>query len=94
MRLRHIFGYIIGGVEGLLLARVVLRLFAARPDNLFVRVFLDLTTPLLAPLKFLDLGQPRYGATLELSTLALILLLALVAVAVGLVRRSTDRSVL
>jgi hypothetical protein len=78
MRVRHIVAYIIGGVEGLLLARVVLRLFAARPDNSFVRVFLDLTELLHAPLGFLDSGQPRYGATLELSTLALIMLLALV----------------
>jgi hypothetical protein len=94
MRVRHIVAYIIGGIEGLLLARLVLRLFAARPDNQFVRVVLDATGPLLAPLTFLDSGQPRYGATLELSTLALVMLLALAGVAVGALRRPADRSVL
>ena len=93
MRIRHILAYSIGGMEGLLLARLVLRLFAARPDNLFVRVFLDATGPLLVPLAFLNSGQPRYGATLELSTLALAVLLALAGVAVGVLRYPGDRSV-
>jgi hypothetical protein len=87
MRARHIVGYILGGVEGLLLARLVLRLFAARPDSLFVRLYLDATGPLLAPLAFLDVGQPRYGATLELSALALFIVLALAGTAVGMLRR-------
>jgi hypothetical protein len=67
--------------------------FAARPDNPFVRIFLDATGPLLAPLAFLDAGQPRYGAMLEISTLALI---ALVALAGAIARRlscPTDRSI-
>ena len=92
MRVRHIVIYIIGGMEGLLLARLVLRLFAARPDHPFVQAFLAATGPLLTPLAFLDDGQPRYGATLELSTLALIGLLALAGVAIGVLRRSADRS--
>jgi hypothetical protein len=92
MHVRHIVTYIIGGMEGLLLARLVLRLLAGRPDNPFVQVFLDVTEPLLTPLAFLDSGQPRYGATLELSTLALVILLALAGVAVGVLRRSADRS--
>ena len=93
MHVRHIAAYSIGGIEGLLLARLVLRLFAARPDNPFVRVFLDLTGPLLVPLAFLDSGQPRYGAALELSTLALVMLLAIVGMAIGVLHRSADRSV-
>lgn len=93
MRVRHIAAYSMGVMEGLLLARLMLRLFAARPDNPFVQAFLAVTGPLLAPLAFLDAGQPRYGATLELSTLALVILLALAGVAVGVMRRSTDRSV-
>ena len=91
MRLRHISAYVIGGVEGLLLARLVLRLFAARPDNPFVRAFLDTTAPLLAPLAFLDTGQPRYGATLEISTLVLVALLAFAGTAIRMVSRSADR---
>jgi hypothetical protein len=91
MRLRHIFAYVIGGAAGLLLARLVLRLFAARPDNLFMGVFLDATAPLIAPLAFLDTGQPRYGATLEISTLALIALLALAGVAIRVIPSSADR---
>jgi YggT family protein len=91
MRLRHIVAYVIGGVEGLLLARLVLRLFAARPDNPFVPVFLGATAPLVAPLAFLDAGQPRFGATLEISTLALVALLALAGAAIRMLARSADR---
>ena len=93
MRVRHIVAYSIGAIEGLLLARLVLRLFAARPDNPFIQAFLAVTEPLHAPLAFLDSGQPRYGVTLELSTLALVILLALAGVAVGVLRRSADRMV-
>jgi hypothetical protein len=91
MNLRHISAYAIGGLEGLLLARLVLRLFAARPDNLFVRVFLDATTPLLAPLASLDAGQPHYGAVLEISTLALLALLALAGAAIRILGRPATR---
>ena len=94
MHVRQIVSYIVGGMEGLLLARLVLRLFAARPDNPFVQIFLAVTGPLLTPLAFLDAEQPRYGATLELSTLALVVLLALAGLAIGLLRRSADRSTL
>jgi hypothetical protein len=93
MPVRHIVTYIIGGMEGLLLARLVFRLFAARLDNPFVQAFLAVTGPLLTPLAFLDAGQPRYGATLELSTLALVILLAFAGLAIGVLRRSADRSI-
>jgi hypothetical protein len=92
MRIRHIVAYIIGGVEGLLLARLVLRLFAARPDNPFVHIFLDATAPLLAPLAFLDAGQPHYGAMLEISTLALIALVGLAGAIVRILLGPVDRS--
>ena len=91
MPLRHIIAYAIGAAEGLLLARLLLRLFAARPGNLFVRSFLDATAPLLAPLAFLDAGQPHDGAVLEISTLALIALLAVVGVALGMRARRAAR---
>jgi YggT family protein len=75
-RARHIIAYILGGLIALLLARLILRLFAARPDNPIVGAVLAITTPprLLAAL---DAGQPRFGAVLEFSTLALIAVLLL-----------------
>lgn len=89
MHARHITAYLIGGVQALLLARLVLRLLAARPDNPFVQALLWATAPLAAPLAFLDSGQPRFGAVLEFSTLALFLLLLVVGVALSkLGRRS------
>jgi uncharacterized protein YggT (Ycf19 family) len=80
--------YLIGVVEGLLLARLVLRLFAARPDNPAVQALMALTNPLRAPLIVLDAAQPRFGAVLELSTLVLVVLLpALTVLAWRLLRR-------
>ena len=74
LRARHIVAYILGGLVALLLARLVLKLVAARPDNpIFAAVF-SITTPPRA-LAALDAGQPRFGAALEFSTLALIVLL-------------------
>ena len=78
-----IVAYLFGGLGALLCARLLLRLFAARPDNPFFRALLDATAPLVAPLSFLDAGQPRFGAILEFSTLVCILLLILVGLAVG-----------
>ena len=72
--IRHIIASLIGGAAALLLARLVLRLLAARPDNPVFNALFGITTPppLLA---FLDREQPRFGATLEFSTLALLLAL-------------------
>lgn len=78
MHARHIFAYGLGGIEALLLARLVLRLLAARPDNPSIQLVLGITAPLIAPLAGLDTAQPRFGAVLELSTLALFLLLAVI----------------
>jgi YggT family protein len=71
---QHIIAYILGGLTALLLARLVLRLFAARPDNPIFAALFAITTPLRA-LAALDAGQPRFGAVLEYSTLALIVFL-------------------
>jgi hypothetical protein len=71
---RHILRSVLGGITALLLARLVLRLFAARPDNpIFAAVF-AITAPPRA-LAALDAGQPHFGAVLEFSTLALIVVL-------------------
>jgi hypothetical protein len=91
MNPRLIVVYILGGVEALLLARLALRLLAARPDNPTIAALYAVTAPLRAPLAALDAGQPRFGATLEFSTLALFLLLLIVSVIVGrLSRRRTE----
>lgn len=63
---------LLGSLIALLLVRLLLRLLAARPDNLAVALVLAVTQPLVAPLRWLDAGQPQFGATLELSTLGLL----------------------
>src|SRR5215212_6455227 len=75
---RHILAGLIGGVAALLLARLVLRLLAARSDNPIFYTLFTITAP---PLAFLDRQQPRFGATLEFSTLILLLIL----IALGLI---------
>ncbi|HJZ46299.1 MAG TPA: YggT family protein [Roseiflexaceae bacterium] len=74
LNLRHIVAYALGGTTALLMARVLLRLFAARPDNPIVAGLFAITAP-PPVLALLDAGQPRFGAVLEFSTLALIGLL-------------------
>lgn len=71
---------VIGVIEGVLIARFVLRLFAARPDNPVVQAVYGVTQPLVAPLRALDAGQPQYGASLEFATLVLLLALPLITV--------------
>lgn len=71
---------VIGVMEGVLIARFVLRLFAARPDNPVVQAVYGVTQPLVAPLRALDAGQPQYGASLEFATLVLLLALPLITV--------------
>lgn len=61
-----------GLLNALLWARLVARLWAARPENLAIQLLYALTTPLIKPFQRLDAHQPRFGAVLELSTLALI----------------------
>ena len=74
---------VLGALEALLLARLVLRLFAARPDNSVFAGLLLLTAPLRAPLAALDAQQPAFGAVFELSTLALCMLIGLAIIAVA-----------
>jgi uncharacterized protein YggT (Ycf19 family) len=76
------FVWLIGALEGLLLARLIARLFAARPDNPVFQALLSVTDLLRAPLAALDSAQPRFGATLEYSTLVLLVVLPAVALVV------------
>ena len=75
---------VVGVVEGLLVLRLVALLFAARPDNAAITALLLVTSPLTAAFTWLDrwAGQPRFGARLELATVAAMLLVAVVALAV------------
>jgi hypothetical protein len=70
-----LLAYGLGCIEALLLARFVLRLFAARPDNLVVSGLMTITTPVVALVQGLDAGQPRFGAVLEFSTLSMCVLI-------------------
>lgn len=72
------FAAFIGVIEALLLARLVARLLAARPDNPTVLLLYTLTEPLVAPLRMFNYDQPPFGAALEFSTLVLLSLLPLV----------------
>lgn len=68
-----------GALEALLLARLLARLFAARPDNPSFALLYQFTEPFVAPLNFFNYEQPIFGAVLELSTLAAILLVPALA---------------
>ena len=79
---------LLGAAAALLAARLVLRLFAARPDNPAFAALFALTAPLAAPFAALDTGQPHFGATLEFSTVAaLLILIVLIAILRGLRHR-------
>jgi uncharacterized protein YggT (Ycf19 family) len=67
-----------GALEALLLARLLARLLAARPDNPAIQLLYALTDPLVMPLRALDAQQPQFGAVLELSTLALLVVVPVV----------------
>jgi uncharacterized protein YggT (Ycf19 family) len=62
---------LLGVLEALLLARLLARLLAARAENAAIAALYALSDPLVMPLATLDAGQPRFGSTLELSTLVL-----------------------
>lgn len=76
-----LLAWLAGGFEALLLARLAARLLAARPDNPTIALLYRATEPLLAPLAFLDRGQPPFGASLELSTIALAMIVPILAYA-------------
>ncbi len=71
---------ILGAVEALLVARLVARLLAARPDNPSIALLYWLTEPLVSVVRALDYDQPPFGAALEFSTLVLLLVIPLLAV--------------
>lgn len=66
----HYTSYLLGAIEALLLVRLLLRLLAARPDNVAVAALFTISAVLIQPFSFLDVGQPHFGAVLEFSTLA------------------------
>jgi uncharacterized protein YggT (Ycf19 family) len=67
-----------GALEALLVARLLARLLAARPDNPAIQILYALTDPLVMPLQALDAQQPQFGAVLELSTLMLLVVVPVV----------------
>jgi uncharacterized protein YggT (Ycf19 family) len=87
---------LVGLAIGLLLARIVALLFAARPDNPALELLLALSAPLAAPFAALNriTGQPQFGARLDLAALAAIA--ALLGIAAALhwltLRRNRRRS--
>ncbi|PDW00457.1 YggT family protein [Candidatus Chloroploca asiatica] len=66
----------------LLLARLVARALAARPDNPAIMVLYTVTAPFVRPFDFLNAAQPPFGAVLEFSTLLVALLLPLLALVI------------
>ena len=78
MRLRPIIAVLLGATEALLLARLLLRLLAARPDNPFIAAFLRVTAPLIAPFAGifgnLDTYNDYTGQRIELEALVAMLI--------------------
>lgn len=75
MIMRRLIAWIVGVLSGLLVARLLARLLAGREENPALRILYRLSQPLVAPFARLDAGQPRFGAVLEFSTLAALVLL-------------------
>ncbi len=65
--------WLTGALEGLLLARLVARALAARPDNPAFALLYGITDPLVTPLLALQPDLPPFGAALEWPTLVLAL---------------------
>jgi hypothetical protein len=53
----------------ILISRVLLLLFAARPDNVSVALILAVSAPFAWPLSWMDVYQPVFGARFERGTL-------------------------
>ena len=79
MMLARSLVWLAGAAEALLLARLLARLLAARPDNPAFATLYLVTWPLVAPLAALDRAQRQFGAVLEISTLTVALLLPMIA---------------
>ncbi len=75
---RILIGWFIGMCEALLLLRLTARLFAARSSNPVIQMLYAVTDPVVRPLHSIDAQQPRFGAVLELSTMATMLSIFLV----------------
>jgi hypothetical protein len=58
----------------ILVCRLILLLFAARPDNLGMAFLLNVSAPWAWPLSWIDAQQPVYGARFERGTLISIML--------------------
>lgn len=69
--------------SALLVARLIVLLMAARPDNAGVAALLTLTDYVVWPVRWIDAAQPVFGSRFERGTLLIIacLLLALRQVA-------------
>lgn len=57
----------------ILVTRLILLLFAARPDNAGIAFILWISTPFAWPMSWIDATQPLYGARFERGTLLSIL---------------------
>lgn len=69
-----------GGLEGLLIARLVARALAARPDSPAFTVLYSMTEPFVTPLAALNIDLPPHGAAVEPATLVTAMLVPLIAV--------------
>ncbi|MEI7644340.1 MAG: YggT family protein [Chloroflexales bacterium] len=76
--------WVAGAAEALLLARLLARLLAARPDSPAFAALYCVTWPLIAPLAALDAAQRQFGAVLELSTLAAAVLMPVIVCLLGI----------
>lgn len=74
-----LIAWVAGALDALLLARLVARLFAARPDSPAIQLLYAVTSPLVAPLAALNYDQPPYGAALEFATLIMATFVPLLA---------------
>ena len=79
--MRPAFSGVVGAIQGILLVRFIGLLFLARDSNPVFELCYTLSAPLVWPWTWLDrwAGQPRFGARLELATLAAMLMVALLA---------------
>ncbi len=71
-----------GALEGLLLARLVARALAARPDNPAIMILYTFTDLFIIPLAWLNSDMPAYGAIIEHGTLLAAVLVPLAAYAI------------
>ncbi|MEY2844596.1 MAG: hypothetical protein RL076_142 [Chloroflexota bacterium] len=61
-------------VCALLTVRLIVLLFAARPDNSSLSFILNISDVLVWPLAWLDATQPQFGARFERGTLLMVVL--------------------